>query len=157
MGHVDDKDHRLAAFRVGVDDYLPKPFEPEELVRRLERALGHSDVAPKPPSTSSSFDVQGRLENLSLGAVIRLLEGEGKTGSLRVHSPNVQIVFSLQAGVVVSARLGEGQEADVQRWLSTVHDWNVGGFWFSEQSPEAEPQSYVTGSGSPRARPRKRA
>lgn len=36
LGEVDD---RLAGFEAGADDYLPKPFEPKELVMRLDAII----------------------------------------------------------------------------------------------------------------------
>ena len=36
LGEVDD---RIAGFEAGADDYLPKPFEPKELVMRLQAIL----------------------------------------------------------------------------------------------------------------------
>ncbi|WP_261400275.1 response regulator transcription factor [Streptomyces sp. CBG31] len=41
---LDDVDHRVKALRAGADDYLVKPFHPEELLARVEallRRAGH--------------------------------------------------------------------------------------------------------------------
>lgn len=42
LGEVDD---RLAGFEAGADDYLPKPFEPKELVMRLQAILRRTKKA----------------------------------------------------------------------------------------------------------------
>ncbi len=41
LGEVED---RVAGFEAGVDDYLPKPFEPQELVLRLQALLRRTMV-----------------------------------------------------------------------------------------------------------------
>jgi two-component system phosphate regulon response regulator OmpR len=40
---------RIAGFEAGADDYLPKPFEPLELVLRIRAMLRRSAPAPSPP------------------------------------------------------------------------------------------------------------
>ncbi len=41
MGDADD---RIAGLEAGVDDYLPKPFEPRELLLRIERILARTRI-----------------------------------------------------------------------------------------------------------------
>ena len=47
---LDVIEHRIAGLEVGVDDYLPKPFEPRELLLRLQNILrrGRAPVAGNP-------------------------------------------------------------------------------------------------------------
>jgi two-component system phosphate regulon response regulator OmpR len=49
LGEVDD---RIAGFEVGADDYLPKPFEPRELVMRLHAILKRTS---KPQNSARPF------------------------------------------------------------------------------------------------------
>lgn len=42
-------DERIEGLRVGADDYLPKPFDPEELLLRIQSILRRSDLAVEPP------------------------------------------------------------------------------------------------------------
>ncbi|NCC21204.1 MAG: response regulator transcription factor [Alphaproteobacteria bacterium] len=49
-----DAQDRIAGFENGADDYLPKPFEPRELVLRLQALLRRR---PKPVSEASRFRV----------------------------------------------------------------------------------------------------
>jgi len=77
-------DDRIAGFEAGADDYLPKPFEPRELVLRI-RALLRRAPAPVPaaaePATSpvrigmASFDLN-RGELIGPNGPIRLTGGE---------------------------------------------------------------------------------
>lgn len=54
---VEDRVHGL---ELGADDYLPKPFEPRELVARLQTVLRRRVAAP-PPLPAARPDTAGRL------------------------------------------------------------------------------------------------
>ncbi|MFZ5669481.1 MAG: response regulator [Pseudomonadota bacterium] len=70
---------RIAGLKAGVDDYLPKPFEPQELLLRIEailRRAGPRDTGPARVSLGDcAFDVE-RGELTRGGEIIRLTEAE---------------------------------------------------------------------------------
>ena len=79
MGETED---RIAGLERGADDYLPKPFEPRELLLRIKTALRRqrTDSANVPRSLSFGpclFDL-GRLELTRSGARVRLTETEAR-------------------------------------------------------------------------------
>jgi two-component system phosphate regulon response regulator OmpR len=49
LGEVDD---RIAGLESGADDYLPKPFEPRELLLRIQRILQRTKTDSKSPATT---------------------------------------------------------------------------------------------------------
>jgi DNA-binding response OmpR family regulator len=51
-GEVTD---RIVGLEIGADDYMPKPFEPRELVARIQNVLRRS-VSPKPESKRLEFE-----------------------------------------------------------------------------------------------------
>ncbi len=74
-----EADDRIDGLSAGVDDYLAKPFEPRELLLRIEailRRAGPRDAGPTVIGLGAcSFDID-RGELTRDGAVIRLTEAE---------------------------------------------------------------------------------
>jgi two-component system, OmpR family, phosphate regulon response regulator OmpR len=86
---------RIAGFEAGADDYLPKPFDPRELVLRI-RAMLRRVPPPAPPAGAPtgpvelgalSFDVQ-RGELRGPGGVVRLTGGEAALLAALAGRPN---------------------------------------------------------------------
>lgn len=64
---------RVAGLEIGADDYVPKPFEPRELVARIQAVLRRGEAAQTPPAGESlSF---GRLR-VDRGAREAFFDGE---------------------------------------------------------------------------------
>jgi DNA-binding NarL/FixJ family response regulator len=66
---------RVAGLLIGADDYLAKPFEPDELLARLRRLLAHTQTAPmRYHLTERELEVLGLLaEGLGQGEVAERL------------------------------------------------------------------------------------
>lgn len=87
------KDDRITGFNSGADDYLPKPFEPDELICRVRAMLRRSEEYK--PDVLSFGDISlnpssGMLE--CNGKLIRLSGREFQVMELFMRSP--KIVFS---------------------------------------------------------------
>lgn len=75
MGEIDD---RIAGFEAGVDDYLPKPFEPRELVLRIQSILLRTMQAPAPKAIQfGAFSLDIEANRLMQGDdIVHLTESE---------------------------------------------------------------------------------
>ena len=90
-----DAADRIVGLELGADDYLPKPFEPRELLARL-RAILRRGRATKNPREVLRF---GRLE-IDRDARVVSIDGEERT--LTSHQFELLWVLASQAGRVLS-------------------------------------------------------
>ena len=78
MGETEDK---IKGLKIGADDYVSKPFEPEELYLRIENLLNHFDRNNKKTSNISFGNFIFNSETLQLtkdNNIVYLTEGENK-------------------------------------------------------------------------------
>jgi two-component system, OmpR family, phosphate regulon response regulator OmpR len=86
-------DERIEGLSQGADDYLPKPFEPQELLLRAEAILRRTGPRTPAPRRIKLGDFDFDLERAELtrqGAPVRLTESEGQLLKLlaqNAHAP----------------------------------------------------------------------
>ena len=92
-----DADDRITGLEAGADDYLPKPFEPRELVARINAILRRAPAAPRkdaPPRTLQlgpvRYDV-GRGEMWQGDTMVRLTSTEQALMRIFSASPHEPI------------------------------------------------------------------
>ncbi|MEA1675629.1 response regulator [Nitrospirillum sp. BR 11163] len=113
-------DDRIAGLEAGADDYLPKPFEPRELVLRITSILRR---LPKPAATAAEvrlgrwvFDAE-REELRSGEETVRLTSGEASL--LRTLAAQPGVVFTREdlgrAGIDSNARAIDVQVTRLRR------------------------------------------
>jgi DNA-binding response OmpR family regulator len=91
----DDAD-RIVGLEIGADDYLPKPFNPRELLARLRAVLRRAAVQGASPTSLLRF---GRL-TIDPEARAVLLDGEARP--LTGHQFDLLLVLARNAGRVLS-------------------------------------------------------
>jgi two-component system phosphate regulon response regulator OmpR len=107
---------RIAGFEAGADDYLPKPFDPKELLLRIRARLRRG--APPPPAPDAptgplplgplAFDpLRGELTGLD--GVVRLTGGEAALLTVLARTPNE--VLSREAIVAALSMDETGERA----------------------------------------------
>jgi two-component system phosphate regulon response regulator OmpR len=72
---------RIVGLEMGADDYLTKPFNPRELVARINAVLRRR-AAPTPPGAPSTEPEQVSFGGMTVNLATRALEKDGKALSL---------------------------------------------------------------------------
>lgn len=90
-----DAQDRIAGLSTGADDYLPKPFEPQELLLRIEAILRRTQSAPVALQSTVSlgrftFDLE-RSELFEGEQLVRLTEGEAWLLKRLAQAPHMAI------------------------------------------------------------------
>jgi len=89
-----DPIERVIGLEIGADDYLPKPFEPRELLARVRALLRRSLGAPA--SQAMRF---GRLE---VDRAARAVRVDGQARSLTSHQFDLLVALAERAGRVLT-------------------------------------------------------
>jgi uncharacterized protein (TIGR02266 family) len=124
-------EERLRAYKLGVDDFLSKTSDEEELVARVDRAV---DRARRPgASLTQRKTLRGDLEQVSLASLLSFLELEKKTGVLLLVGRQTARVF-IESGRPLKVELDGTRASEDQRTLlGRVLDWTAGQFEFGAQ------------------------
>ncbi|MBT4045817.1 MAG: response regulator [Rhodospirillaceae bacterium] len=111
MGEAED---RITGLEVGADDYLSKPFEPRELVLRIEAILRRGGPKTEELSEISfgacRFDIE-RGELMRDGEIVRLTSGEMEMLRLFARRPGVTVG---RAELLNQSDAGNVRAVDVQ-------------------------------------------
>ena len=130
---------RLAALGAGADDYIDKPFDPEELVARVEAALRRArSLRGASPLTGlpGNFEIQARLdERIADGRPFALLHAD--LDAFKAYNDHYGFVRG-DAAIVFTARLIE--EAVLSVGVEDTFLGHIGGDDFAVVAP---PESAV--------------
>lgn len=96
-----DEADRIAGLNGGADDYLPKPFNPRELVARIHAVLRRA-VAPPPPAAPLEGDTEMRFGRFVLNLGTRLLTRDGRPVPLTSGEFALLKAMATHAGATLS-------------------------------------------------------
>lgn len=111
---MNEAEDRIAGLEVGADDYLAKPFEPRELVLRIEAILRRGGPKAADLAEVSFGACRFNMERGELsreGAIVRLTSGEMEMLRLFARSPGLTIG---RAALLAQADAGNIRAVDVQ-------------------------------------------
>ena len=112
MGEVDD---RIRGLESGADDYLPKPFEPRELVLRMRTILKRATPVPVKPPTVRLGDVvfePGRQALRRGETLIHLTQAEAALLTVLAERPGVTLTRDDLSAAGIAA--SQARTVDVQ-------------------------------------------
>jgi two-component system chemotaxis response regulator CheB len=109
----DDRFHKLRALRRGVDDYILKTDDLEEVVARAENILTREAIRRGGKPSQRPRGVTGQIENLPLPDIVQILSIGVKTACVTLTAGKRQGKIWFRDGALVHAHAGveEGEEA----------------------------------------------
>lgn len=120
-----DIEEKLRPLMDGVEDFVPKPFLINDLVRRAKVIVDRLRLEKLQKQAARPGVIQGRLEELGITDLMQSLEMGQKSGRLTVRRGSEQCEMYFSAGQCKHARRGdtEGEEA-----VFPVVHWTEGEF-----------------------------
>lgn len=120
-------EQRLQGYRLGVDDYIAKPFEEDELALRAQRVLTRARAYPR--NATATKALRGSLSHVSLATLLAFLDAERRTGIMLLVRTDEIATLYLHQGRVVRVDLPDA--TDQLLGADRVHyllDWTDGRF-----------------------------
>ena len=125
-------EQRLQGYRLGVDDYIAKPFDDDELALRTQRVLSRSRAYPR---ATASKTLRGDLAHVSLASLLGFLGMEARTGQLLLVRRDSIATLYLRDGNVVHIDLpSELANLHGAERLYAVLDWHEGRFELADSA-----------------------
>jgi DNA-binding response OmpR family regulator len=118
---------RLHGYRLGVDDYVEKPYSEADLLARVERCIRRSMASMRPMAAVDAL--RGNLEHVGLPALLSFLELEQKTGTLNLQDEGGFVVLKSGKPVRAFGRGHDSRSSGVEA-LYVLLDLTQGGFEF---------------------------
>jgi two-component system phosphate regulon response regulator OmpR len=111
-----ESESRIAGLEAGADDYLPKPFEPRELVLRLQAILRRASAIP--PKQEKTVTICGWSYDATRSMLVRETESQlltkAEANLLNIFLQKPGEVFTRQALAKLTDLEGQERTIDVQ-------------------------------------------
>ncbi len=131
MSTLAGEEERLRGYKLGVDDFVAKPFAPEELAARVDRVVSRAQRSAGAQGDKKSL--RGDIEQVGLPSVLGFLEMERKTGILLVIGDRPARLF-IREGRPLRVEIGAPDPRASQEQLALeLLGWTSGQFEFAAQ------------------------
>lgn len=97
---MSEQERNITGFRPGMDDYVRKPFQEEEVFLRLQRNLFHGNL---PQGFSGDSEISGNLAQMFLPDLWQMLTLNQKSGIIQIEGEKVSGSIYIDKGTIVSA------------------------------------------------------
>lgn len=103
---------KVNALQLGIDDYITKPFDVQELRARIDAALQRQD-SNRDANAKRRYNLAGDFTGISFTDLIYLLEIGRRNGTLSIVTHHASAELKFKDGSVMSATFGnlQGEEA----------------------------------------------
>ncbi len=134
---------RVVGLEIGADDYLPKPFEPRELLARLRAVLRRQTTLPADAARVLRF---GRLE---IDQDARALRIDGQTRSVTAYQFDLLLAMAENAGRVLSReQLMDAVKGEPFEAFDRSIDVHVGRLRAAIEDDPRQPKRIITVRGT---------
>ena len=137
---LDTEEDRIKGYELGVDDFVAKPFAPDELAARVVRIVMRTRWEGLGASDNS---MSGDLKQVTLPSLLAFTEAERRSGLITILTPQQKEArIGVRQGVVTSVQLPDPDApASLFERLLLVLDWDEGRFTMDEMELVASDES----------------
>lgn len=136
---------RLLGYQLGVDGYIPKPYEPEELLVRVHQIVRRARNARTSPAVRTTL--RGEIEHVGISSLLTFLEMERRSGVLLVIGNEVARLFFGDGRLLRAEIEGTDPKLSSRQVLKRVLEFTSGQFEFAagDVKVDDEVKGTVTG------------
>ncbi len=135
---------RVVGLELGADDYLPKPFEPRELLARLRAVLRRPQLEAEHNSPAAL-----RFGRLEIDPAARLVRVDGKDRTLTAYQFDLLMALAERAGRVLSReQLIDAVKGEALEPFDRSIDVHIGRLRAAIEDDPRQPRRIITVRGS---------
>jgi CheY-like chemotaxis protein len=120
-----DQEKRIESLKMGFDDYILKPYYPEEVAARIEMIVQEIEVIEE-SRRNLDHGFMGNLEEMNLVDLVQTLELGEKSGIIHLNRAQNEGKVFIKKGQIIDAEL-DGMDPD--KALTRMFTWLSGSFW----------------------------
>jgi len=126
-GKLDDQ---LKGFSLGGDDYIVKPFNLNDLLKKIAKSIEHSKEKESP--TDGTLD-EGDLTEFPIMRILQVLKSKKKTATLTITTKNDVGKLYIKGGKIVKAQTSLNKDRTA---FESIIGWKTGRFKIEYTIPQ---------------------